>query len=131
MVKGIRGATTVIENSKTAILARTRELLLVLKDRNHIETADIVSIFFTMTPDLNAAFPAAAARELGWKNVPLFGAQEADVEKALKMCIRILIHINTEKLQDEMEHCYLHKAVVLRKDLINKKGGKKNDSNNG
>ena len=131
VVRGIRGATTVTENSKIAILKGTKELLTVLKDRNNFETADIVSIFFSMTPDLNAAFPAAAARQLGWNNVPLFGVQESDVENALRMCIRTLIHINTEKLQGEMKHCYLNKAVLLREDLVNKEEESKNDSDNG
>ena len=130
-VRGIRGATTVTENNKIAILKETRELLINLKDKNRFETEEIVSIFFSMTPDLNAAFPAAAARQLGWNNVPLFGVQESDVENTLKMCIRILIHINTNKLQGEIKHCYLNKAVMLRKDLMNKDEESKNDSDNG
>ena len=132
VVRGIRGATTVKKNDKKSILAGTKELLIALQDANNFEIQDIASIFFSMTRDLNAAFPAAAARQLGWQKVPLFGVQEADIVDAngLERCIRILIQINTEKSQDEIHHCYLHEAMKLRKDLINKKEFK-NDSCNG
>ncbi len=119
-VRGIRGATTVSENSQESILAGTRELLLNLRDANNFKTEDIVSIFFSMTSDLNAAFPAEAARQLGWNKVPLFGMQEADVKDSLPKCIRVLIHINSGKSQTEIVHCYLRGAEVLRKDLVNK-----------
>ncbi len=131
-IRGIRGATTVKKNDKKSILARTKELLIALQDANNFETEDIASIFFSMTRDLNAAFPAAAARQLGWQKVPLFGVQEADIvdTDGLKRCIRILVQINTEKSQDEINHCYLHEAMKLRKDLINKMEVK-NDCCNG
>ncbi len=121
-VRGIRGATTVNDNSKKSILEGTKELLIELRTANKFDTEDIVTIFFSSTPDLNAAFPAAAARELGWNMVPLFGMQEANIKEGLKKCIRILIQINSNKLQAEMKHCYLHEAKGLRKDLIDKKG---------
>ena len=120
-VRGIRGATTVNKNDKKSILTETKGLLIALQDANHFKTQDIVSIFFSMTQDLNAAFPAAAARQLGWQKIPLFGVQEADIVDGLERCIRILIQINTEKSQDEIQHCYLRGAIKLRKDLINKK----------
>jgi len=104
-------------NSRESILAGTRELLLTLLDANNFKTEDIVSIFFSITSDLNAAFPAEAARQLGWNKVPLFGMQEANVIKGLKKCIRILIQINSKKPQVEFQYCYLHKAEMLRKDL--------------
>jgi len=116
-VRGIRGATTVDENSKESILSRSKELLLSLQKANHFNTEDIVSIFFSMTFDLNAAFPAEAARQLGWNKVPLFGMQESDVTGGLEKCIRILIQINSNKIQDEIRHCYLHEAKKLRRDL--------------
>jgi len=74
--------------------------------------------FFSATPDLNAAFPAQAARELGWNKVPLFDMQEIDVPGSLPKCIRILIQINCQKSQTEIEHCYLRGAEILRKDLV-------------
>ena len=131
VVRGIRGATTVSENKKEPILAGTRELLHTLQDANDFKTEDIVSVFFSMTPDLNAVFPAEAARHLGWQKVPLFGMQEAEIAGGLERCIRILIQVNSEKSQDEMQHCYLHEAMKLRKDLINPKKENKNDCCNG
>jgi chorismate mutase len=117
LVRGIRGAITVKENTKKDILADTKELLLILKKSNDFNIEDIVSIFFSTTLDLDSAFPAAAARELGWSGVPLFGMQEANVQIGLKKCIRILIQINCEKKQSEIKHCYLREAKNLRKDL--------------
>lgn len=121
-IRGIRGATTVEANSKESIFTRSKELLLSLQKANHFNTEDIVSIFFSMTSDLNAAFPAEAARQLGWNKVPLFGMQESDVEGGLGKCIRILIQINSNKIQDEIRHCYLHKAKRLRRDLADIEG---------
>ncbi len=121
-VRGIRGATTVDANSKESIISRSKELLLLLQKANHFNTEDIVSIFFSMTSDLNAAFPAEAARQLGWNKVPLFGMQESDVEGGLGKCIRILIQINSNKIQDEIRHCYLHEAKRLRRDLVDIEG---------
>jgi chorismate mutase len=121
-VRGLRGATTVEANSRESILAGSKELLLSLQKANHFNTEDIVSIFFSMTSDLNAAFPAEAARQLGWNKVPLFGMQESDVEGGLGKCIRILIQINSNKIQDEIQHCYLRKAERLRRDLVDIEG---------
>ena len=117
LVRGIRGAITVKENMKKEILTSTKELLLTMKKSNNFNIKDIVSIFFSTTSDLDSAFPAAAARELGWSGVPLFGMQEANVQSGLKKCIRILIQINCEKKQNEIKHCYLREAKNLRKDL--------------
>ncbi|GAB4111972.1 MAG: chorismate mutase [Candidatus Caldatribacteriota bacterium] len=120
LVRGIRGAITVEANNKKSILSGTKELLLALQKENNFNPTDIVSIFFSVTPDLNAAFPAAAARELGWDRVPLFDLQEIPVPKSLTRCIRILIQINCQKSQEEIKHCYLKGAEILRKDLIKK-----------
>ena len=119
-VRGIRGATTVEENSRDSILAGTRELLIALQDANNFEPKDIVCIFFSITSDLDAAFPAEAARQLGWNEVPLFGMQEADVIKSLKKCIRVLVQLNSGKSQTDFQHCYLNNAKTLRKDLTYK-----------
>lgn len=118
LVRGIRGAITVPENSKEDILTSTKELLISLQKENGFEPADIVSIFFSMTTDLDAIFPAVAARQLGWDNVPLLDMQEIPVPGSLRKCIRILIQINCLKSQEEIKHCYLKGAEILRKDLI-------------
>ncbi|MGB6606874.1 MAG: chorismate mutase, partial [Atribacterota bacterium] len=107
IVRGIRGAITVDINNQEEIIKRTKELLVTLKKENDFKIEDIVSIFFSVTHDLNAAFPARAARELGWDKVPLFNMQEIEVPKSLPKCIRILIQINCQKSQTEIKHCYL------------------------
>ena len=118
LVRGIRGAIIVNSNTKEEIIEITKELLVALQRENNFKIEDIVSIFFNATPDLNAAFPAQAARELGWDRVPLFDMQEIDVPGSLPRCIRILIQINCSKSQQEIRHCYLRGAKILRKDLI-------------
>ncbi len=121
-VRGIRGATTVEENSASAIVEATYELLRVLIDRNAVDTAEIASAFFTTTPDLNAEFPAYAARELGWLTVPLLCGHEMSVPRALPRCIRVLVHLNTDLPQTAMRHVYLRDAVLLRRDLVERFG---------
>jgi len=118
LVRGIRGAITAGSNTKEEIIKRTKELLTTLKKENDFKIEDIVSIFFSITPDLNASFPAQAARELGWNKVPLFDMKEIDVPGSLPRCIRILIQINCQKNQTEIKHCYLRGAEILRKDLV-------------
>jgi len=120
LVRGIRGAITVNSNIKEEIIEKTKELLVTLKKENDFKVEDIVSIFFSVTPDLNAAFPAQSARELGWNKVPLFDMQEIDVPGSLPRCIRVLIQINCQKSQIEIQHCYLRGAKMLRKDLVEK-----------
>ncbi len=115
---GVRGAITVTDNSKEEIVNATVELLEKLLDQNQIKTEDIASCFFTVTGDLNAEFPAVAARNLGWKNVALLCAMEMPVPGALPLCIRVLIHWNTSKNQDEIKPVYLREAVKLRPDLV-------------
>jgi chorismate mutase len=118
LVRGIRGAITLDSNNQEEIIKRTKELLVTIKKENDFKIEDIVSTFFSVTPDLNAAFPAQAARELGWDRVPLFDMQEINVPGSLPRCIRILIQINCQKSQTEMKHCYLRGAKILRKDLV-------------
>ena len=118
LVRGIRGAITVDRNAKEEVIKRTKELLIALKKENGFKVEDIVSVFFSATPDLNATFPAQAARELGWNRVPLFDMKEIDVPGSLPRCIRILIQINCQKSQPEIKPCYLRGAKILRKDLI-------------
>jgi len=126
LVRGIRGAITVEGNTPEEIIEKTKELLTTLKKENDFQTEDIVCILFSVTPDLNAAFPAQAARELGWSQVPLLDMQEIAVPGGLPRCIRILVQINCLKNQPEIRHCYLRGAKVLREDL-NKNDLKRGD----
>ena len=112
--RGIRGATTVEANTREAILEGTRELLLQIIEANDLRTEDVGSAIFTTTPDLNAEFPALAARQLGWHDVALICGHEMSVPGALGQCVRILIHWNTPKLQHEIVHIYTKGAVNLR-----------------
>lgn len=114
MIRGVRGATTVTENSAESILSATRELLELLVSRNAIDENDVASILFTTTPELTAAYPAKAAREFGWTRTALMGFVEADVKDGLPMCIRVLIHWNTDKNMDEIVHVFMREAVKLR-----------------
>lgn len=117
MFRGVRGATTVNSNTADAILAATKELLRAMIDANDIKEDFVASVVFTTTPDLTAVYPAKAARELGWGRTALLGCQEMDVPGGLAHCIRILIHWNTAKTLDEIQHVFLHDAVRLRPDL--------------
>lgn len=112
--RGIRGAITVSENTKEAIIAASKELLQNLMEANEVEISDVACILFTTTPDLNAAFPAAAARELGWTQVPLLCGYEINVPGSLSSCLRILVLFNTNKKNEEIIHVYLGDAVTLR-----------------
>jgi len=116
MIRGIRGATTADENTPESILAATRELLAALIAANGLQPDDVASAIFTTSPDLNAAYPARAARALGWEDVALLCAHEMDVPHGLEKCIRILIHWNTTMRAGEVRHVYLRGAVVLRPD---------------
>lgn len=116
LVRGIRGATTVEANDAEAILSATEELLAEMARQNGLHPEDIASVFFTVTPELDATFPAEAARRLGWHNVPMLCATEIPVPGSLPMCIRVLIHANTDRAQSEIRHVYLRRAVALRPD---------------
>lgn len=113
-VRGVRGATTVAANERGAILAGTRELLEHVIGLNRIQAADVASVWFTATPDLDAEFPAFAARQIGWTEVPLICATEIPVGGALERCVRVLVHWNTDLAQSEVRHVFLHGARVLR-----------------
>jgi chorismate mutase len=115
--RGVRGATTADENSREAILRATRQLLALMIRLNDIEPCDVASAIFSTTLDLNAEFPALAARQLGWLDVPLLCTHEISVPGSLPLCVRVLVHWNTEKSQQEIRHVYLKKAVQLRPDL--------------
>lgn len=117
MTRGVRGATTVEVNSAEAILQATEELLTAMMKANELDEESVASAFFTMTQDLNAEFPALAARQMGWDDVALLCGHEMNKPGALPMCLRILIHVNTERARSEMRHVYLRGARVLRPDI--------------
>ncbi|MBN2159254.1 MAG: chorismate mutase [Spirochaetes bacterium] len=119
-IRGIRGATTAGSNTKGEIVAKTKELLERIIKLNDIRVEDIASATFSVTDDLNAEFPAVAARQLGWLYTPLFCALEISVPGSLKSCIRVLLHVNSDRRQDEMTHVYLYGAKKLRPDLETK-----------
>ena len=115
--RGVRGATTVDGNTPDEILKATRELLALMIRRNGIEAEDVASAIFTTTEDINAEFPALAARQLGWLDVALMCFHELNVPGSLRGCIRILLHWNTDKTAHEIVHVYIKGAAGLRPDL--------------
>lgn len=123
-MRGIRGAVTIKDNSPKAIREATKDLLSLIAAENKITSRDIISIIFTVTSDLDAAFPAEAARELGWNLVPLLCATEIPVPGSLEKCIRVLVHAYMPCSQEEVRHIYLGGAVKLRPDLNEKKENK-------
>lgn len=116
-VRGIRGATTVTKNSKEEIVEATKELLALMIEQNDLNAEDVASAFFTTTTDLNAEFPAVAARQMGWTFVPLLCGHEMFVPGSLPLCVRILLHVNTEKGPHDVNHVYIRGASALRPDL--------------
>jgi chorismate mutase len=112
--RGIRGAITVPKNTKEAIIAATKELLQNMIKANEVDISDIACILFTTTSDLNAAFPAAAARALGWTRVPLLCGHEMNVPESLSGCLRVLVLFNTDKKNEDIVHVYLGGAETLR-----------------
>jgi len=117
LVRGIRGAVSVAENTVEEIKSATRELLLEMIAENQLDPAMVASALFTATKDLDADFPASTARELGWNMVPLICATEIDVPGSKPRIIRVLIQVNTDKDQNQIKHVYLREAAGLRQDL--------------
>ena len=117
--RGIRGATTIATDTKEEVLFATRELLDAIFVKNpDLDKEDIASAFFTTTEDVSSAYPALAARQMGWDLVPMICAREIPVPDSLPKCIRILVHWNTDKNQEEINHIYLRGATKLRPDLV-------------
>ncbi|MCB8942323.1 MAG: chorismate mutase [Ardenticatenaceae bacterium] len=116
MCRGVRGATTVTENTAEAILTATRELMETIVRLNEMHADDIASVYFTTTADLNASYPALAARQMGWFHVPLLCGHEMNVPDGLPRCLRVLIHWNTNHRPQEIVHVYLREARSLRPD---------------
>jgi len=115
---GIRGATSVDTNDSGAIIRATRELLERIVAANDLEVGDVASVLFTATPDLDAAYPARAAHEMGWVNTPLLCLQEMSVTDSLPHCIRVLVLWNTTRCSEQIQHVYLGDACALRPDLV-------------
>ena len=113
-VRGIRGATSADTNSKEAILEATTELLGRLVEANDVDVDDVAAAYFTATDDLNAEFPALAARQIGWTSAALMCAREMNVEDGAKRCIRVLLLVNTDKTPEDIEFVYLRGASSLR-----------------
>lgn len=116
--RGIRGATSVDINDTDSIIAATRGLLERIVSANDLSVNDVASVIFTATPDLDAAYPARAAREMGWVCVPLLCMQEMAVVDSLPRCIRVLVLWNTDRSPDQIRHVYLGRARALRPDLV-------------
>ncbi len=118
MIRGVRGATTASQNTEEAIISVTEELLAKLIEGNEIKPEIVASVFISTTEDINAAFPARALRKFpGWTYVPVMCMREMPVDNSLQMCIRVMLHVNTDQTQQEIKHVYLNKAKVLRPDL--------------
>lgn len=116
-VRAIRGATQASANTAVAIGDATKELLLEMLKANAITSVDVISVIFTVSPDLNAAFPAGSARELGFSDVPLICSVEIDVPGALERTIRVMAHVETSLKKSEISHIYLGAAKSLRRDI--------------
>ena len=116
-VRAIRGAIDVPHNTVHAITAATKRLLLAMCEANNLEPVAIISVFFTMTVDLNAVYPAAAARALGWTDIPLLDAQEIEVGGGMPRVIRVLMHVESDRPRARIQHVYLDGAFALRPDL--------------
>lgn len=112
--RGLRGATVAEANTDAGIYEATREMLSILIESNQIEEKDVACAYFTVTPDLNAAFPAAAARQLGWNNTALMCATEIPVPGSLPSCVRVLILLNTDKEPQDLVNVYLKGTEALR-----------------
>jgi len=116
-VRAIRGATQVEANTAEAISAATQELILEILKVNSLGPDDVISVLFTSSPDLDAAFPAAAARSVGFESTPLICSVEIDVAGALPRTVRVMAHVETELSKSEIAHIYLHGAKALRRDI--------------
>lgn len=116
-VRALRGATTVAEDTETQITERVQELLADLLERNGLVHEDVISVIFTATADIVSMFPATAARGIGFGAVPLLCASEIPVPGSMPRCIRVLLHVATDRPKADLRHVYLHGAQVLRDDL--------------
>src|SRR5579875_3478758 len=112
-VRAVRGATTLESDTAEQVHTRVKELVAAMLERNRLDGTEVISVLFTATPDVHSAFPPTAARAL-LADVPLMGAQELDVEGGMPLCVRVMMHVETELTRDRIEHVYLHRAADLR-----------------
>ena len=124
-VRGVRGATVIQENTREAIIAGTREVLEVLVRANGIHAEDVASAFFSTTRDLNADYPAIAARQIGWMDTALMCMHEMDVPHGLDHCVRVMVHWNTDRSASEVVHVYVRGAEILRPDRKRSEAGER------
>ena len=118
LIRGIRGATTITEDSSVHILQETERLVLAMASENDIDPEDVASVVVSTTTDISSAFPAKAVRSItGWTYVPVMCTHEMGVPGAITLCIRVLMHVNTDKSQRDIHHVYLNEAMKLRPDL--------------
>jgi chorismate mutase len=118
LIRGVRGAITVNQNTEEEIVTATEQLVAKLIEENNIQPDLVASVFISTTEDINAVFPARALRKFeGWTFVPVMCMQEMPVPNSLKMCVRIMMHVNTTQSQEEITHVYLNGAKILRPDL--------------
>lgn len=121
MIRGIRGATTIPKDTEEFVWAETASLVAEMAKENNIVPEDIASITISTTTDIKSAFPAKSVRSMeGWQYVPIMCTHEMDVPGSLPLCIRVLMHVNTDVAQQDVQHVYLHDAVKLRPDLVRK-----------
>jgi len=113
-VRAIRGATTLETDSAEELDSRVQELVGAMLERNALDAEAIISILFTATPDVRSAFPATSARRMGLDGVPVMGAQELDVDGGMDLCVRVMMHVETELPRERIEHVYLHRAAGLQ-----------------
>lgn len=119
VTRGIRGATTVEEDREDLVLQATKALIIEMVAQNDVEIDDIASVIVSTTTDVTSVFPARAIRSIeGWEYVPVMCTHEMDVPGAIQKCIRLMMHVNTNKAQREIEHIYQNAAVRLRPDLV-------------
>ena len=126
-LRALRGAITVDVDTREQVMLRTSELLEELFERNGLKNDDVVSVFFTATPDIMSAPPAAAARAFGLVDVPLLCAQEMAVVGSLEHCVRLMLHIETDHSRDELQHVFLRGARSLRPDLVSEDAASPSD----
>jgi chorismate mutase len=122
-VRAIRGATQLEIDAAEHLLERTRELLDELVSANDLTLDDFISVIFTATGDVHSAFPAVAARQLGFTEVPLLCTRELDIDGSLPLTVRVMAHVETDRARDAVKHVYLHGAAVLRPDIANRVTG--------
>ncbi len=117
-IHALRGATTIDSDDPTQVDERTQEMMALLLKRNDLVADDLISILFSVTADIRSRNPATATRAMGMVDVPLLGVQEADMEGALPLCIRVMLHTQTATDRASLHHVFLHGAKVLRPDLV-------------